>query len=117
MGLTDRGVIREGLRADFTIFDYDRINDSATWEQPTAAPTGIDYVVVIPYPAAMIEFQLCLFNFRNRMPTFTSGRCAPASTAGCRLRNVNATGGNPMKMRRLCLRGGRRRPRETDHEY
>lgn len=31
---------------DFTIFDYDQINDSATWEQPTAAPTGIDYVVV-----------------------------------------------------------------------
>jgi N-acyl-D-amino-acid deacylase len=46
MGLTDRGVIREGLRADLTVFDYDRINDSATWERPTAAPTGIDYVVV-----------------------------------------------------------------------
>jgi N-acyl-D-amino-acid deacylase len=46
MGLNDRGVIREGLRADLTIFDYDRINDAATWEHPTAAPTGIDYVVV-----------------------------------------------------------------------
>jgi N-acyl-D-amino-acid deacylase len=46
MGLSDRGVIREGLRADLTIFDYDRINDLATWEQPLAGPTGIDYVVV-----------------------------------------------------------------------
>jgi N-acyl-D-amino-acid deacylase len=46
MGLNDRGVIREGLRADLTIFDYDRLNDVATWEHPTAAPTGIDYVVV-----------------------------------------------------------------------
>jgi N-acyl-D-amino-acid deacylase len=46
MGLYDRGVIREGLRADITIFDYDRIADGATWDQPTAAPTGVDYVVV-----------------------------------------------------------------------
>jgi N-acyl-D-amino-acid deacylase len=46
MGLYDRGVIREGLRADITVFDYDRIADGATWEQPTAAPTGVDYVVV-----------------------------------------------------------------------
>ncbi len=46
MGLYDRGVIREGLRADLTVFDYARIVDSATWEHPTAAPAGIDYVVV-----------------------------------------------------------------------
>jgi N-acyl-D-amino-acid deacylase len=46
MGLADRGVIREGMRADLTVFDYDRIQDTATWERPTAAPVGIDYVVV-----------------------------------------------------------------------
>jgi N-acyl-D-amino-acid deacylase len=46
MGLYDRGVIREGLRADITVFDYDRIADGATWEQPTAAPAGVDFVVV-----------------------------------------------------------------------
>jgi N-acyl-D-amino-acid deacylase len=46
MGLADRGVIREGMRADITVFDYDRIQDNATWARPTAAPVGIDYVVV-----------------------------------------------------------------------
>jgi N-acyl-D-amino-acid deacylase len=46
MGLADRGVIREGMRADITVFDYDRIQDNATWERPTAAPEGIDYVLV-----------------------------------------------------------------------
>jgi N-acyl-D-amino-acid deacylase len=46
MGLHDRGVIREGLRADLTVFDYDRIDDVASWQRPTAFPAGIDYVVV-----------------------------------------------------------------------
>jgi N-acyl-D-amino-acid deacylase len=46
MGLDDRGVIRDGMRADLTVFDYDSLDDVATWEHPTAAPRGIDYVVV-----------------------------------------------------------------------
>jgi N-acyl-D-amino-acid deacylase len=46
MGLFDRGMIREGMRADLTVFDYERLQDNATWERPTAAPEGIDYVVV-----------------------------------------------------------------------
>jgi N-acyl-D-amino-acid deacylase len=46
MGLFDRGLIREGMRADLTVFDYERIQDNATWEHPTAAPEGIAYVVV-----------------------------------------------------------------------
>lgn len=46
MGLTDRGVLREGLKADVTIFDYDTLDDGATFEKPTASPTGIDYVIV-----------------------------------------------------------------------
>jgi N-acyl-D-amino-acid deacylase len=46
MGLFDRGVIREGMRADLTVFDFERIRDGATWERPTAGPEGIDYVVV-----------------------------------------------------------------------
>ena len=46
MRLYDRGVIREGLKADVTIFNEDRIEDVATYENPTAYPTGIDYVLV-----------------------------------------------------------------------
>jgi N-acyl-D-amino-acid deacylase len=46
LGLADRGLIREGLRADLTVFDYDRIQDGATWERPTAPPTGVEYVLV-----------------------------------------------------------------------
>jgi N-acyl-D-amino-acid deacylase len=46
MRLYDRGVIREGLKADVTIFNEERINDVASYENPTAYPTGIDYVLV-----------------------------------------------------------------------
>ena len=46
MHLFDRGALREGLWADLTIFDLDRIQDNATYENPVAVPTGIDYVLV-----------------------------------------------------------------------
>jgi N-acyl-D-amino-acid deacylase len=46
MHLYDRGAIREGLKADITIFNEGRLDDVATYENPTAYPTGIDYVLV-----------------------------------------------------------------------
>ena len=46
MRLADRGSIREGLRADVTIFDLDALQDLATYEQPMRLPTGIDWVLV-----------------------------------------------------------------------
>jgi N-acyl-D-amino-acid deacylase len=46
MGLSDRGVLREGLRADVVVFNYERIRDMADWTHPQAAPVGIDAVVV-----------------------------------------------------------------------
>jgi N-acyl-D-aspartate/D-glutamate deacylase len=46
MRLDDRGFIREGLWADVTIFDLERIKDMATYEKPTEFPEGIDYVIV-----------------------------------------------------------------------
>lgn len=50
MGLNDRGVIRVGLKADVTIFDYDRIDDTATWEKPVEFPQGIEHVLVNGVP-------------------------------------------------------------------
>ncbi len=46
MHLFDRGALREGLWADLTIFDFERIQDNATYDNPVALPTGIDYVLV-----------------------------------------------------------------------
>jgi N-acyl-D-amino-acid deacylase len=46
MHLSDRGAIREGLKADVTIFNYERIQDTATYDNPVLYPTGIDYVLV-----------------------------------------------------------------------
>lgn len=46
MGLTDRGVLREGLRADVTIFDYDKLDDRAWLNRPVTSPVGIDDVIV-----------------------------------------------------------------------
>jgi N-acyl-D-amino-acid deacylase len=46
MRLYDRGAIREGLKADVTIFNEGRIEDVASYEKPTAYPAGIDYVLV-----------------------------------------------------------------------
>lgn len=46
MGLADRGVLREGLRADITIFDYAKIDDRAWLDRPVTSPVGIDDVIV-----------------------------------------------------------------------
>ena len=46
IGLERRGRIAEGMFADVTIFDQDRVIDRATFENPHQFPTGIRYVVV-----------------------------------------------------------------------
>ena len=46
MRLDSRGLIKEGCWADVVIFDYDKIQDRATYERPLLSPTGIDYVLV-----------------------------------------------------------------------
>lgn len=44
--LASRGIIKEGNWADVVIFDYDKIQDNATYEYPFRPPTGIDLVLV-----------------------------------------------------------------------
>jgi N-acyl-D-amino-acid deacylase len=46
MRLANRGTIAVGNWADVTIFDYDRLDDRATFADPILFPTGIDYVLV-----------------------------------------------------------------------
>ncbi len=46
MGLSDRGLVRAGLRADLIVFDYDKVQDTADWTSPVAAPVGISDVLV-----------------------------------------------------------------------
>jgi N-acyl-D-amino-acid deacylase len=46
MRLAGRGLIRDGQWADVTIFDYDKIQDRSTYENPSVYPDGIDYVLV-----------------------------------------------------------------------
>jgi N-acyl-D-aspartate/D-glutamate deacylase len=46
MRLPNRGTIEVGNWADVTIFDYDTIQDNATYEKPMEFPTGIEWVLV-----------------------------------------------------------------------
>jgi len=45
-GISDRGEIREGSYADIVVFDYERILDRSTYEEPSLYPEGIEYVIV-----------------------------------------------------------------------
>ena len=46
MGLADRGLVREGMRADLVVFDADTVADTATYRSPLGVPTGIGDVFV-----------------------------------------------------------------------
>ncbi len=42
----DRGLLREGMWADITVFDSETIRDNSTYLDPAQGPSGIEYVVV-----------------------------------------------------------------------
>ncbi len=46
LGLTDRGLLREGMAADLTVFDPQTIADTATYADPHQYPVGLAHVIV-----------------------------------------------------------------------
>src|SRR5262249_34533760 len=46
VGLVDRGLIKPGFFADLVVFDPEKIQDVATFEDPNRLSVGMQYVVV-----------------------------------------------------------------------
>ena len=46
LGLANKGRLNVGADADITIFDFETIQDGATFAQPNLPPQGIDYVLL-----------------------------------------------------------------------
>ena len=46
LGLPDRGLLRDGFKADIVIYDPQAVKTHATKEDPRQYPVGIDYVIV-----------------------------------------------------------------------
>ena len=46
LGLRDRGMIKDGFKADLVLFDPERVEAPATKSHPKQYPIGIDYVFV-----------------------------------------------------------------------
>ncbi|HEY7494433.1 MAG TPA: D-aminoacylase [Candidatus Tectomicrobia bacterium] len=46
LGIPDRGLLRDGFKADLVVFDAQRVKAPATRTQPRQFPIGIEYVVV-----------------------------------------------------------------------
>ena len=46
LGLSDRGLLRDGFVADLVVFDPATVRSNATYDEPRRYPTGIEWVIV-----------------------------------------------------------------------
>ena len=46
LGIADRGLVRDGMKADLVVFDPDTVRAMATYESPRQYAVGIDHVIV-----------------------------------------------------------------------
>ena len=46
LAISDRGLIREGMKADLVVFDADAIRANATRQAPRQLSGGVEYVIV-----------------------------------------------------------------------
>lgn len=46
LGIPDRGILRDGMKADIVVFDPTTVHSPATRHQPRQYPTGIEHVLV-----------------------------------------------------------------------
>ena len=46
LGLQDRGILRDGMKADVVVFDPGSVRANATFEEPKQYPDGISHVIV-----------------------------------------------------------------------
>jgi N-acyl-D-amino-acid deacylase len=46
LAMTDRGVLRQGLKADIAVFDQTTVRDTATFEKPHSYAEGVSLVIV-----------------------------------------------------------------------
>jgi N-acyl-D-aspartate/D-glutamate deacylase len=46
MGLSDRGLLKEGFRADITIFNPQTVKEMGSLESPKEHPQGFEWVLV-----------------------------------------------------------------------
>ena len=46
LGIADRGLLRDGMKADLVVFDADQIRAHASRQNPRQLSTGVEYVVV-----------------------------------------------------------------------
>jgi len=82
IGLPERGLLREGYRADITVFDPVTIRPNSTYLAPHVYPTGIRYVVVNGHVAVDAGTLTDALAGMMLAPPWTGGaRPAPANGA------------------------------------